>query len=221
MKYCKTCKVHYNTPLDHCMLCNGDLDDDKKNETIYKFQDYVKKGVSSKFFFRLFYYINIVSIIVTLYIDYQQGLPLSWSLVVGITNIYAIVMFAILTNPTLWTSKLTKSIVLTVLSVILIGLSIRDYDWAIDYVFPLAVLTNTFLISILIITNKKKWFDYFVSLIFISIVGLIPGLFNLIKITNVQWPSLICFSYSAFTILGIILLPSKSSRDEFKRRFHI
>ena len=139
----------------------------------------------------------------------------------GITNVYAIIMFSILTNAALWTSKLTKSIVLTVLSVILIGLSIRDYDWAVDYVFPFAVLSNTLLITILILSNKKKWFDYFVSLVFISIVGLIPGLLNILNITHVQWPSLICFSYSVFTIIGIIFLPSKASREEFKRRFHI
>lgn len=220
MKYCKTCKIEYDTPLEHCMFCNGELEDDQKNELSYHYAECTKKP-SSKFFFRLFYYINVVSIVVTLYIDYSHGLPLSWSLVVGITNVYAIIMFSILTNAALWTSKLTKSIVLTVLSVILIGLSIRDYNWAIDYVFPFAVLSNTLLITILILSNKKKWFDYFVSLVFISIVGLIPGLLNLLNITHVQWPSLICFSYSVFTIIGIIFLPSKASREEFNRRFHI
>ncbi len=221
MKYCKTCKVHYDVPLSNCMLCNGELDDNDKMPLLSKYPDYGKKRVQSKFLYRLFYYINFVSIIVTLYLDFQEGLPLSWSLVVGITNVYAIIMFAIFTHPTIWTSKLTKSIILSVLSLILLGLSIRDHTWAIDYVFPFAVLSNILLISILIIANKKKWFDYFSSLIFITIVGLIPGLLNLLNVTNTQWPSMICFAFALFTLIGIIFLPSKASRDEFKRRFHI
>jgi len=203
------------------MLCNGELEDFDKEPLISKFPEYGPKRIQSKFFYRLFYYMNFVSILVSLYIDFQQGLPLTWSLVVSITNIYAIIMFAILTNPTIWTSKLTKSIILTVLAVILLGLSIRDHTWAIDYVFPFAVLTNIFLINVLIITNKTKWFDYFSSLIFITIIGLVPGLLNLLKVTYTQWPSMICFSFSLFTLIGIIFLPSKASREEFKRRFHI
>jgi hypothetical protein len=220
MKYCKTCHVHYNQPIDHCILCNGELENEGSEILTYKFTEMQKKP-TSRFFIRLFYFLNIVSIIVSLYLDFADGLPLEWSLVVSITNLYAIAMFIILAVPTIWTSKLTKSIIITVLSIILIGLSIRDYAWAIDYVLPFAILSNIMVITVLILANKKKWFDYFASLIIITIIGLLPGLLNLLRITTILWPSLICFAYSAFTLLGIIFLPSKSSRDEFKRRFHI
>jgi len=220
MKYCKTCHVHYDTTLEHCLLCNGELDQENTNEVTYKFTEISKRG-KSRFFLRLFLFLNVVSALIALYIDYANGLPLSWSLIVAITNLYVVVMFFILAVPTVWTSKLTKSLILTVGSLVLIGLSINDHSWAIDYVFPFAVMTNIFLISILIIVNKKKWFDYFASLIIISLIGLIPGLFNLISLTKVEWPSLVCLAYSVFTLLGIVLLPSKSSREEFRRRFHI
>lgn len=221
MKYCKSCHVHYDTTLEHCMFCNGELEDNHTKPTTYKFTELNKKK-SSRFFHRLFIYVNIVSFVLSLYIDWStHGFPLSWSLIVGITNTYAIIMFLLLTVPTIWTSKVTKSLIVTVGMIILFGLAIRDHQWALDFVFPLAVLTNILLISILIITNKKKWFDYFSSLIIITLIGLIPGLFNLLKITEVRWPSIACFAYAIITLVGIIALPSKSSRDEFKRRFHI
>lgn len=220
MKYCKTCHVHYDTPIHQCILCNGELETEGNETLTYKFSE-IQKKPASRLFIRLFYFLNIVSIIVSLYIDFADGLPLEWSLVVSITNLYAIAMFIILAVPTIWTSKMTKSIIITVLSIILIGLSIRDYAWAIDIVFPFAILSNILVITILILANKKKWFDYFASLIIITIIGLIPGLLNLIKVTTIQWPSLVCFAFSAFTLLGIFTLPSKSSREEFKRRFHI
>lgn len=220
MKYCKTCHVHYDTPLEHCMLCNGELEDDHQGEVTYKFSEYINKK-SSRFFYRLFFFINIVSILISLYVDYLDGLPLSWSLIVSITNLYAVVMFILLAVPTIWTSKLTKSMIVTIGMVILIGLAIRDHQWALDYVFPFAVMLNILLISILILINRKKWFDYFSSLIIITLVGLVPGLLNLIHVTEVTWPSVACFSYALVTLLGIIFLPSKASREEFHRRFHI
>lgn len=220
MKYCKSCHVHYDTTLEHCILCNGELEQEGEDESVYKFSDIIKKS-RSKFFYRLFLFANIISAVVSLYLDFRNGLPLTWSLIVSITNIYVIVMFIILVVPTLWTSKVTKVIIVTVMAIILLGLAIRDYSWAIDFVFPIAVGTNIFLISILIVTNKKKWYDYFAGLIIITIVGFIPGLFNLLRLTTQRLPSIICFSYALVTFLGIMFLPSKSSREEFKRRFHV
>ena len=220
MKYCKTCHVHYDTDLEHCMLCNGELEKEEQDVSEYKFPEIQKRKIS-RFFHRLFIFLNIVSILISFYVDYTDGLPLTWSLVVSITNLYAVIMFILLTVPTIWTSKLTKSIIVSAGAVILIGLAIRDHQWALDYVFPFAVILNIFLITILIIVNKKKWFDYFSSLIVITIVGLVPGLLNLLKVTEVTWPSVACFAYALVTLLGIIFLPSKASREEFRRRFHI
>ena len=220
MKYCKTCHVHYDNTLEHCILCNGELEKTGEVESTYKFPE-AKKRSKSRFFYRLFIFLNLVSVLVSLYIDFADGLPLTWSLIVGITNIYIVVMFLVLAVPTIWTHRITKSVIITVGSLILIGLAIRDVDWALDYVFPFAIMSNTFFITLLILVNKKKWFDYFSSLIFITIFGLIPGLLNVLNLTSVQWPSLVCFAFSTFTLFGIIILPSKSSREEFKRRFHI
>jgi hypothetical protein len=202
------------------MLCNGELENEDEQEVTFKFNECHKRK-TSRFFHRLFIFINIVSILISLYIDFSDGLPLSWSLIVSITNLYAVVMFILLAVPTIWTSKLTKSMIVTIGMVILIGLAIRDHQWALDYVFPFAVMLNILLITILIIFNRKKWFDYFSALIIITIIGLVPGLLNLLKVTEVTWPSVACFSYALVTLLGIFFLPSKASREEFRRRFHV
>ena len=220
MKYCKTCRVHYDSDLEHCILCNGDLEQEDQTISVFKFAEMTKKS-TSKFFIRLFIYLNITAALVSLYLDLNNGLPLTWSLVVAITSIYTVIMYIILAVPTIWTSKLVKTMIVSILAVILIGLSIRDYSWAIDYVFPFAIISNILILSMIIIFNKKKWFDYFSSLIIITLIGLVPGLMNLIKVTTVEWPSMVCFFYASFTLLGIVFLPSKSSREEFKRRFHI
>ncbi len=220
MRYCKTCNIHYDTDLEHCMFCDGDLEIDKDDQSTYKFKE-VSKKPKSNFFYRLFIFLNIISIMVSLAIDYVSGVPLTWSLIVSSTNIYTIVLLAILVNPNFWASKFTKIMIATILVVVLISLSLRDHSWAVGIVFPLAIASTIFVLTILIITNRKKWFDYFASLSIITIIGLIPGLLILLDVLDILWPSIVCFSYSAITLLGMIFLPSKNSREEFKRRFHI
>lgn len=220
MRYCKTCKIHYDTDLEHCMFCDGDLEIDDNDQSKYKFKEASKKP-KSNFFYRLFIFLNIISVLVSLSIDFVSGTPLTWSLIVSSTNIYTIVLLAILVNPNFWASKFTKIMIVTILVVVLIGLSLRDHSWAVGIVFPLAIASTIFILTILIITNRKKWFDYFASLAIITVIGLVPGLLILLNVLDIMWPSIVCFSYSAITLLGMIFLPSKNSREEFKRRFHI
>lgn len=220
MRYCKTCHVHYDTDIEHCILCGGDLEIGENDQSVFKFKEITKKS-RSNFFYRLFVFLNFMSIIITLSLDYLSGLPLSWSLVVSATNLYTVVILMILLNPNFWASKFTKMMISTILVVILIGLSLRDYSWAVDFVFPLAVASTMLVLTILIIANRKKWFDYFAPLLIITIVGLVPGILFLMNVLTVYWPSIISFSYAAVTLLGIVFLPSKNSREEFKRRFHI
>lgn len=220
MRYCKTCQIHYDTDLIHCIFCNGELEIPEDDQTSYKFKPITKKRHLG-FFFRLFVFLNFISIFLSLTIDYLTGMPISWSLVVSSTNVYVIAALFILLYPSFWASKFTKMMVATILVVILIGLSIREVSWAIDYVFPFTAMSVSLVLTALIISNRKRWFEYFPPLFISILVGLLPGLLILLKVAQVHWPSLVSFIYSAVTLLGIIFLPSKSSREEFKRRFHI
>jgi uncharacterized protein DUF6320 len=220
MRYCKTCHIHYDTDLDHCLLCDGELEIKDDDQSVYKFKDITKKP-RSNFYFRLFIFLNVMSILATLTLDYMSGLPLSWSLIVSLTNLYSIIMLLTLGNPTFWVSKFTKTIVFTISMVVLLGLAIRDHSWAVDIVFPLAIASTMLILTILIFSNRKKWFDYFASLFIITVIGLVPGLLILLNVLTIIWPSIVVFVYSILTLLGMIFLPSASSREEFKRRFHI
>ena len=220
MRYCKNCHIHYDTDLEHCMFCNQALDIDETKPSYYKFS-MVQRKPKTRFFYRLFIFLNIISALVSIYIDYLSGAPLSWSWIVSVTNGYIIVMFLLMWPASPWTSRISKIIVVSGLTIILFGLTINDYGWAIDYVFPLTLLMNMILLTILILINRKKWFEYFGNLLIISLIGLIPGLLNLLDVTTVTWPSSASFTFASVTLLGVFILPSKASREEFKRRFHI
>lgn len=219
MKYCKTCRISYDAPLERCLFCNQKLDDDGTGTT-YSFTPHVKsRGL--RHFNRIFIFINAISAMIALYLDYRNGLPLTWSLIVAISNLYAIMLFLILYVKSVWTTKLTKAVILTVMLIGFIGLSIRDYGWALDYVFPLGITSNIMLLIVLLLLNRKRWYDYSLHLLSVSVLGLIPALFDLFNILDTRWPSVVCYLTGFTTLLGMFLLSSKESKDEFKRRFHI
>lgn len=219
MKYCKTCDIHYDTPLEHCMFCHGDLEGDNQSVK-YKFSP-VTKTKKPSIWFRLFLLLNIASILITLGLDISDGMPITWAYTVGAANIFSIMFLYMFFSHTIWSAKLSKLIITTVLGIFLIGLSLNSYDWALDYVFPFVILGQLIILSSVILFHRKSWLDVSMNLLIMSLIGLVPGLLALLNVLETNWPSIICLSYALMVLLGMILLPSKESREEFKSRFHI
>ena len=219
MKYCKTCDIHYDTPLEHCMFCHGDLEGDDRSVK-YKFSP-VTKTKKPSIWFRLFLLLNIASMLITLGLDISDGMPITWAYTVGAVNIFSIMFLYMFFSHTIWSAKLSKLIITTVLGIFLIGLSLNSYDWALDYVFPFVILGQLIILSSVILFHRKSWLDVSMNLLVMSLIGLVPGLLALLNVLETNWPSIICLSYAFMVLLGMILLPSKESREEFKSRFHI
>ncbi len=220
MKYCKTCKVHYDSPIDHCLLCHGDLSYESQDEPVYKFTPVIKKKKPS-LWLRFFILLNIGSLLVSFGLDYYNGPPITWAYTVGAANLYAIFLTIFAFNSSTWVTKLNHIMITTVAGVFLISLSLRDYHWALDFVFPIVIITQIFVLSAVILIRPKTWRDVSANLLIMSLLGLTPTIFFILKITEVNWPSLACVSYAFITLLGLIFIPSKESREEFKSRFHI
>jgi hypothetical protein len=221
MRYCKTCHVSYDTDISKCILCEGGLEHiDGTALSTYHFTPYVKKKNPSRFR-SLFLFLAGLSSGVSLYLDLTDGTPLSWSIVVLSSLAYAVILFLILFVPALWTSKVTKSVLVTLLGLIFVGLWTRDHAWALEYVLPLGILVNQILLMVMMFADRKHSFDYGFNLAVLSMVGLIPGLLNLFGLLGVTWPATVTFLLSVAILIGMFALSTKEAKEEFKRRFHI
>lgn len=219
MRYCNNCHIHYDTPLEQCMFCNEDLE--VKGDTTYKFAPYRKKGLF-RVFYRLFIFLNIISLTLSLYLDFEaNGQVLIWSPLVALTNLLAIVWVMLLVAPGMWISKVNKMVVTGLLWITGIAYFIGIQRLIIDYVIPFSFVFNIALLTLLLVIDRKKWFDYASGLFFFSVVGILPGIFNILGITEIRWPSLVSMLYGIVTLLGLFFFSSKETKDEFKRRFHI
>ncbi|MFU8793102.1 MAG: DUF6320 domain-containing protein [Acholeplasmataceae bacterium] len=219
MKYCKNCHIHYDTPLETCMFCNGDLE--SNGDTVYKFMPVKKHGLFP-LFYKLFVFLNLMSLALSVFLDYNaNGWPLSWSYLVGSANIYIIILAAIIVAPGAWISKVNKGVLSFWIWITIFSYVLGNYHWAIDYVIPFSISFNILLLTILLTIDRKKWFDYSIGLFFFSVLAFIPTLFNILSVTVVQWPSLAATIYGIITLIGLFFFSSKETKDEFKRRFHI
>ena len=225
MKYCKTCNLIYKDNQNECIFCKSTNLENIKDSPIdnsLSFPKYQKNTILPTMF-KILFFILFIATMICGYIDFisQKDHHLSWSLVVGVSSAYSLIIFRIIYKEGNWIVKTLISIIMTILEVVLVGFSIGNYRWAIGYVLPFALIFNLLFLAVILIVIKKSWFDFAYYLIGICLLGVIPSILNLCKVTNVTWPSTACLFVSIAVFLGLFFLKGKSSIKELKRRFHI
>lgn len=223
MKYCKTCNLHYKDQQKNCIFCNNELVKMDSEENIaYAFPQYKKKN-SSSFIFKLLCFLLFFASAVCMYLDfiYKNQHRFTWSILVFISSLYCIVLMYTIFKEGNWIAKFILSTLFTSVEVICIGLCIHHYHWAIDYVFPFSLMFNLIFLILILIVHKKSWYDVFYYLLCHCILGVIPSILNLCRVTKTTWPSTACLFISIAIFISLFFLKGNSSLKELKRRFHI
>lgn len=221
MKYCKTCGIKVTSPIKNCILCNESLQYYDNKESLDNYPKYKPRRELFKTFLRLVIITNVISILATLFLDfYTNGINLTWSLVVSLSNLYFILIFSLIYVKMRLFSKIILASFITVFYVFLMGFLLSNYAWAIDFIFPFVIIFNIMLLTLLLLIDNKKWVDYVTTLLLISILGILSILLVIFKVTTITWPTIVLALYSLSTILGLFFFSSKEVKEDFKRRFH-
>lgn len=221
MKYCKNCDIKYDEPIEKCLLCENHLLDDNTTHTHEHYPTYKKEKRTNEIARRITSLVTIVSIIVVLFIDYSISKKLSWSVIVVASNIYLQFLFMIIFSKIRTSIKIFNLTILTTILVVVIGIIINDYHWAVDIFLPFALIANTISIMIIILSRPKKWRDYISFLITSIFLNLAIIIFNLVNLTNTTWAVTTSFIFGLITLIGFIIFTPKDLKEEIKRRFHI
>ena len=217
MAYCKQCHLHYVSDQTHCVLCHQILEVDQKETKSY-FPTF-KKNKTLAPIIKYFMYLNLMSILITLIVD-AQDLVFDFSLIVSLSNLYAIVLASFIFLPEFWTTKISKILILTLLSLLGLTVLIRETYWFIDYVLPLTLIANILLVGIAGLFYKKND-DLLFQLLMLIVLGFIPGLLQMIGITSFDIPSQVSFFLSLTIFIYIFLFQRKLLFEAIKRRFHL
>lgn len=219
MSYCKNCEIEYKTNLDKCLICGDNLNNEV--ELKFNYQPYVKESMFKKYFLKAFMLLNILSIIITISIDYVYDQTLYFSLIVSLCNLYFILFLTIIFSHHSFERKVFNSVFLSSILVILIGIIIKNYHWAIDLVLPFLFISNTLMLTIITFVKRKTWQDYAPPLMLSILANILVILLNFFNISVVKWPILVSFFYGLSTLLGLMIFTPKDIKEEFIRRLHI
>lgn len=223
MKKCNKCNLEVNSIRKTCPLCLSVLEtDDKEYEKNYptpKFHPQKKN-----LFLRILSFLSFIAIfacVIINYMTYQKGDKL-WSVIV----IFNIGYFWLLVKSTFKKEgNIPMRLVVQTIAVSLLVYVIDRFSdnsgWAINYVIPFITMGSLLSIISLSIGSKYRYINHFSHIITAIFLGFVPVILWLLRFADLLWPSLVAACFSFVTIIGMVIIGDRDTKDEIKKRFHI
>lgn len=230
MRYCKNCKITYQTPLVHCLFCSNELAMEDRLLTMsmndameYHYPQIQKRKKTAQLIRKFLYFIMIMGIGSCLFIDLADQKPgISWSLYPATSCLYALYLIYLYSSKKKKIKKITYSAYASIILNLLLGLYTQSPFWAIDFIFPLGIFaTNLGLTYYFIVHKRKALHDIAIYNQVASLLGLIPLILLVLDQLTYTWPSITCGLYSLVILFGLMFFSTNKTKEELKRRFHI
>lgn len=220
MRYCKTCDVKYEAPLDNCIICSDALEKSENEVIHYDFAPYQKKSNKSEIFFKGLFLLNLMAIIISLTLEFIIDKTFDWSLIVSVSNLYLILFVRTLKSHSKFAIRLFWIVILSILELLAIGFLTDDFYWALDIVMPLSLILNTILLIVFTLSKRKRWQDYAMFLIISSLSNMTIILLPIFEVAQTNWAYIASFLFGLFTLISLFIFSPKDLKEEFLRRFH-
>lgn len=221
MSKCKNCGVEILDRTQKCPFCQCVLETgDGGPEPMYP--DVRVTVRRFRFFENLVLFLSILAETVLLAINYMMDSAMWWSLIVGLILIYAnVVLRLAVVGRSGYQFKTVSLVVMAVLILLLIDYLTSYRGWAVNYVYPSAVLLMDLGILVLMIVNHRNWQSYMMIQLLTILMSLVPVILLAVGVVTFPYLALIALFVSVFLFLGTLILGDQRARTELKRRFHI
>ncbi len=218
--YCKRCKVSVNCQTDHCPLCHEPIEVDKVIDRAFPVPK-VDKRLRTKFSF-IYTVLAAVVVIACIIANIFTNPYFMWSVMVlvSLTYIYYLVRFTFISQ-----GHFTARVFGQTVAVTLLLFSVRwiygGNDWIFITWLPIVYFVSEVLLAVYMLINKKRARKYIISLLALSILGIIPVGVAYILNVSVKWPSIAVTAISIATIITSLIIGRKIIIGELKRYFHL
>lgn len=223
MKKCNKCKIEVNSIRKTCPLCLSVLETDNT--------EYEKKYPTPKFlphkknlFLRILSFLSFIGIFASVIINfmtYEKGEKL-WSVIVifNIGYFWLLVKSTFKKEGNIPVRLVVQTIAVSVLVYVIDRFS-DNSGWAINYVIPFITMASLLSILSLSIGSKHRYINHFSHIITAIFLGFVPVILWLFDWADILWPSLVAAGFSFITIIGMVIIGDRDTKDEIKKRFHI
>lgn len=220
MKKCNFCNVNIKDNTDHCPLCGGVLEGDEQGVDTYP--NVLKKEKAISFIFRLTLFLAIIASSACIVINISTGVSIVLSVIVSLSFLYLLLILYLFVRENAGYRVRAFGIVAAgIILVIIIDYILGFKRWSINYVFPSALIFMTIAFLLLMLINRRNWQSYLIIHMIITVFSVIPLVMCALDIITNPVMSIIAFSLSFVTTLGIIILGGSRVKSELYRRFHI
>lgn len=222
MLYCEFCKVNIRTNHKKCPLCQAALTGSPNEKTepfpLIKKEEKNSEAITLK----IISFIIFAAIAVTNILNFIIHPDFWWGVYVmaGGFIIWLMLFVAVKKRRNLFKNLIWELIIVST-AIIIWDISTGFNGWSVDFVLPILILAEILTMIIYIIIKNLSTPDYMIYMLFICMLGIIPGILLLVNCVTVELPSVICFAVSVLLMLALVIFQFRAVRNELKKKFHI
>ena len=238
MKFCRNCKVKVNEQSQYCPLCGTFLDETVLDENNQQIQRYIKhpplkiEGKTKNYLQKRLFWFAFLIFVVCVVANFLTFNGSFWS---GYVLCGLLMCYFVISTSVYRVRRLYSLIGLTTVVVCICAFGVdatfslgkvgnlSAISFSIQYVMPWVVIGAQILTDVMIISNRNKYKYYFVSLIETTFIGvLIQVIVWLAKLQYTNgWFIPICFYFSVFNFVLMMVIFWRTFKQEMLRKFNI
>ncbi len=224
MKRCNKCNIDFNTDRKSCPFCRSILEEvtESNHQPYPKYQEVSKK---KRIVEKIFIFLSLIAVIVSIvsnYYDYVAGHTYLWSVVVliGVIFLWVFIRGIIISNRYFAQRFLFVILLLELMfiSIELIDIKYLHLDWSLTYMLPFLSIAYLFTLSLYAMISPRRFAEFFIYMILISLASIAEILLVVFNKVSVDWPILASSLFGLFVLVGMFLFPTKTSKEELKKR---
>ena len=93
-----------------------------------------------------------------------------------------------------------------------------SFNWSLTYMMPILTVSYLSTLVLYAMIKPKKYAEFFIYMILISLFAITQILFVVFNKVSVDWPIVAASAFGLFVIIGMFLFPTKTTKDELKKR---
>ncbi len=225
MKKCTKCSLEVNSTRKTCPLCLSILEDDG-GEYIKKYPVPLNEPAKKSLFLRILSFLSIVAIFVTVVVNlmtYKEG-GTWWSIIVvfNIGYFWLLIKSTFRKKGNVALRLVFQTLAISIVTYVIDYFTSQNFHgWAINYVFPFITMASLLSISALTLGSKRRYVNYFIHIITSIALCLIPIILYWVGLITVSWPAISSAMLAFSSLVAIVILGDKDTKEEIKKRLHI
>ena len=221
MILCNNCKVYIRDGKNICPLC-GNIVSHRNSDKEAAVYPVIPPAYERHMAIRILVFISIVATVIS-YIVYKLfPTSVNWPMMVvfGIVSMWLSITDALRKRYNITKSIMWQVIIMSLLSIF------WDWKtgwraWSLDYAIPILCIAA---IIVMYVTAKvmKLGIGYYIAYFLLGgLFGIIPGLFILLNLVTVDYPSIISVAISIIFLSAILIFQGEKILSELQKRMHI